>query len=590
MHLVVFVGDGHWPAIQAVSHWSAGAAPLGKVSLCVPTGQGGADGRARGLERWVRETLPDAAVELVEGMDRPRAVRVWMAGLLAGPGDGTGTGDGTQECRGEAMESHSPAPEWVVDVSGLAPLGWAGLTEVIGQRAVRVVGRHPELGWVEYLGEESGEVGLRAWEELRREGTDGLSVAALVRSQFGRGEMRYRFVEGAEPDAVSVVALTQTGIRCGWRWGEAFEAAGVTGAAAAGGRSVDFFARYLQVLLRSLGVANVVRGTGEEAGVSRGMVWVNQGGRLAALDLGAPESAEDQPGQERSLAVELVCAAERVRALAGLGVSYVLIRPGHRLGETERELAQARGVRVFEERDCHELPERLAQWFGIPMSTESTEASRLLRVHLAESGRARVFGEEAWVVREQTAGGGDPVLADVDTWLQRIQVVRGQNWMTWTHRNRICIRVPAEVGRADTVGEWRLVLAMVLGQPPEHVNAVLRDQAVWLDLADQAEVRRRVSAWFRPFLNAPISFAAAQGRFAAEARINTEAAPQAAGRPASAGGLPARNPSRSPVRPAPTPAPARRGGGMVSGGGRPGQGGRSSGLEDLDQALDGLGG
>ena len=82
--------------------------------------------------------------------------------------------------------------------------------------------------------------------------------------------------------------------------------------------------------------------------------------------------------------------------------------------------------------------------------------------------------------------------------------------------DRLLVRVPTD-NRPDAAGDWGLLLAVVTGLDRDGVQASPAGKSVVISRPDQPAHRRRLADWFRPFLNAAVSFAAAQQRLAAEA-------------------------------------------------------------------------
>jgi hypothetical protein len=193
-----------------------------------------------------------------------------------------------------------------------------------------------------------------------------------------------------------------------------------------------------------------------------------------------------------------------------------------------------------------------------------------------------VFGPESSVLRGRASADADPVVAEVEGWLEQVRLARRQNWQAWRHAGRLHVRVPAS-GASSPADDWRLLVGAVLRLGPDAVKAESGTGVVTLTLGDEPEVRRRLAAWFRPFLNTNLTFVAARDRLAAEARAAMEAPP--AREPRETTPRPAAPPATPPRRPntPPSPPPA----GRRSPAAKP----KTVSLEDLDRALnDALGG
>lgn len=557
VNLAAFAGDQPWSVLQALTHWHRADRPLRRCCLFAAAGDSRPGAGPAPLARFLKETFPDLRVEVREGGAEPGSVRAHL----------------------EVWHRGDPAADWVLNLTGVADgTAWAA-EPWIGRPSCRVIQKRPDGSWIELRRDADGRVETEPLTELRREDTDGLTLPVLLRS-FSAGT---DLGEWQPAESLPLVAITEAAIRHGWAWREAFEAAGVP----AGEAGEDLlFQRYLAALLATLGVTQVGRTTSEG-----GLVWLNHGGRLLLLDAGvAPDDTGPAAGAEPDGPVapsrhplgRLVTLARR---WPGLPLEPVWIRPACRATSADRELATELGVRLLDESDGPEFPSRLARLAGLPLTTEGSEIERLLRHHLAASGRLRVFGPESSVLRGRASADADPVVADVEGWLEQVRVARRQNWQAWRHAGHLHVRVPAS-GASSPAEDWRLLVGAVLRLGPDAVKAEAGSGAVTLTLADEPEVRRRLAAWFRPFLNTNLTFVAARDRLAAEARAAMEAPPtreprenrEAAPRPAA----PPSPPPRRPGTP-PSPPPAGR---------RPPTAKpKTVSLEDLDRALnDALGG
>ena len=568
VHLVVLANESLWPALQAVVHWHRHAGGVKRLLLPHSDADGRAREAARRLERFAHRVLPE--IEVVRGEL---------------------TGDSADVRRQlEAWQAEAPEEPWVLVLpDALETLRW-DVGAWLARPGCRVVHRRPSRDWYELREAAGGRIEFAPLTELRREATDDLPIAELVRalSLEGGDAAEWRF-EGRLPAPLPLEALTEAAMANRWKWAEAFRAAGIE----PGSDSEDvWFGRYVAALALSTGLTNAVlrRRAGGRAAEARDggevALWINHGGRLLVLDLALEAGADGQDGGERTVPERLQRAAAQRAAFVALDVEWFLIRPGWRLAPVEIALAEALGLRWLDQTAGDELPTRLAAWLGVPLSAEGADVERRLRLHLAQTGRTRVFVDEPVALLGQPAS-ADPLWANTDGWLDRVMRDRGQNWLLWTHRGRGYLRVPAE-GRASAADDWRQLVAFIGGVEFGLVNGRPGPGCVVVDFPEGADTRRPVGEWLRPFLNKAVTFAAAQARFAARARVEDEAAhaigavapPNAAVTAAPAGGAGAgRAGGGAPKSPASKPAPPRH---------RPPvrREPRVDPLADLDRALD----
>lgn len=548
VNLVIMPGDRLWPVIQAVVHWNGPAGTrVSRLCLYAADEAGGSRDVARSLARWTRAEFPETKVEVREGGLEPAQVRRQL----------------------EAWHRQAPSASWILVVGEVPPPVSRVATGWIGRPGCRVVHRDGGGVWWEMTVEGEGEAETALMPEIRRDATDGVAVDRLVQACLPE--------TGAEPagaglseETLAMVPLTEAAIAASWDWGAAFAAAGLDDS---GERPGALFGRYVAGLLRALGIRGVVR-RDSPAGTQE--LWVNRAGRLVVFDLGLEGEGKDEDTGTRGVA-DLARLSERRRTCRGGAADWVMVRPALTLSEPVLALARAQGIRVVDEAACRELPSRLAAIVDLPLSAEGAEVERSLTLHLAATGRVRVFAAESEALQWQTAAGADPAILRVDGWLDRVRRDRRQNWLLWTHAGQLQVRLPAG-GRSSAAADWGLLLVGLTGLPAERLQiqpAPDDPRSLIVRMPDQREAREAIRDWLQPFLNRAMTYEEARERFAAKARVSQEAG-QAAG----------------PVRPAPaarpTPGPA------VVRGDRPRPERRPSGpakprqnpLADLDRALD----
>jgi hypothetical protein len=143
----------------------------------------------------------------------------------------------------------------------------------------------------------------------------------------------------------------------------------------------------------------------------------------------------DAEGAGDALALQLRPATDLRQRLGGLAVQIVLVRPCRIFTEAERELAKACGVEVIDQRDAPRLFSRLAGLLKIPaLPPEMAGVEALLVEQVTQRGRLQVFGVEDDRLRRQEADSGGPEWVDIEAYLNRVRIERGQNWLLWASR------------------------------------------------------------------------------------------------------------------------------------------------------------
>ncbi len=577
--LVTLTGEHFLPALLSILHWKRQPAGVQRVFLYPAEDPRRSREPARRLERILHQVLPEVEVQRREGGPDVAAFQRQM----------------------EAWQEEFPEGEWILVLADNSRRTTWWTEAWLTRPRCRVVCRETSGDWLEFQRNPDGSVGATPLPDPRREAAEALPLGPLVRAHFPdeEGEADFRLDPSPAvpiPAPASLTAVTEAAITHEWRFSEAFRAAGANPGELP---NSALFAQYVAAILLCLGLSPVisarrVRLAGSARVSTASDLWVGQGGRVVVLDLDLASTTEAQAHEEAT--TELPDAVQRAaslrRRLAGLATEWVLIRPCHRLSRTEAALARAHHVGVIDQAGCHELPSRLATLFGVPLGVEGADLERRLRQHLTETGRTRVFAPEADILRQQGRGAEqDPAWASADDWLERVLRERGQNWLLWTHRGNAYLRVPAE-GRPSAGNEWAQLLAAIARLDAAEVRANPAHHHVVLEFPNRPEIRRWVAEWLQPFLNKTLRFADAQSRFAARARVESEAV-QAAGQPAPRPGSPA-TPAHG-TNPSPTSRPTSnavpgRATPRAASSPRPGRVQRpraaANPLADLDQALD----
>lgn len=303
-----------------------------------------------------------------------------------------------------------------------------------------------------------------------------------------------------------------------WDWRAAFDT--VPTPLASGRSPSELLALVLAGWLRELGAEGLARQSlPPEAKESSAILWAVRGDRWVVLDITLPPAPDHEPDPDAFLtAVER--QEKHRRAWSDRPPAAVVLRPGDRPTRTAQALAAREGVMLWGEEETVELPTRLARLWEVPPGPRLDSWERTLRAHLAQTGDVRLFAPPSAVIAR--GGSHDPVLADVDAWLESVQRARRQNWLLWSHGGTLQARFPLD-GRAEAPRDWSLMLAAVAGI--DLAQAVVRTdrRSVCIALPDGREARQRLGNWLKPFVNLPLSFASARNRLQAEARVHAEA-------------------------------------------------------------------
>jgi hypothetical protein len=348
-----------------------------------------------------------------------------------------------------------------------------------------------------------------------------------------------------------------------WNWRDAF---GTVPTPLASGRSAaELLALVLAGWLRELGAEGLARPvTAPDSPDTPGIVWAFRGDRWVVLDITLPSSPETEPDPDAFLdAIER--QEKRRRALSDRAITTVVFVPGDRPTRTAQALASREGVLLWGEEETADLPTRLARLWELPPGPRLDSWERTLRAHLAQTGDVRLFAPPSAVIPR--GGSADPVLADVDAWLESVQRARRQNWLLWTQGGLLLARFPTD-GRSEAPRDWSMMLAAVAGIDLSQAAVRSDRRSVSITLPDGKEARQRLVSWLKPFVNLPLSFASARNRLQAEARVHAEAQ-----RMAAAAAMETPRPAASSKVTAPPP---RRNEPAV----------RKAALADLDAALD----
>lgn len=310
-----------------------------------------------------------------------------------------------------------------------------------------------------------------------------------------------------------------------WNWRDAF--ATVPTPLASGRSAAELLALVLAGWLRELGAEGLARPTATPDSMDApGIFWAFRGDRWVVLDITLPFSPESEPDPDAFLAA-IERQEKRRRALGdrATATAAVVLIPGDRPTRTAQALASREGVLLWGEEETADLPSRLARLWDLPPGPRLDNWERTLRAHLAHTGDVRLFAPPSPVIPR--GGSTDPVLADVDAWLESVQRARRQNWLLWTQGGVLQARFPTE-GRSEASRDWSMMLAAVAGIDPSQAAVRSDRRSVSITLPDGKEARQRLVSWLKPFVNLPLSFTSARNRLQAEARVHAEAQRMAA--------------------------------------------------------------
>ena len=172
-------------------------------------------------------------------------------------------------------------------------------------------------------------------------------------------------------------------------------------------------------------------------------------GKVLVLDLKLGSQSEDLSTRQ-SLIPQIRRAADNRQRLAGLSAQMVLVRPCRLFDENERDLAKTYGVDVIDQRDAPRLFSRLAGYLKLsPLPAEMEAVEALLVQQIAERGRVLVFGADYERLRQQAADSGGPEWVDLEGYLNRVRIERGQNWLLWANRTEIVLRLDRPANAPD---------------------------------------------------------------------------------------------------------------------------------------------
>lgn len=563
VQMVMFAGEPWWPRLQPLLHRNGPAETVQQVLLCPRDDSPRARSEVTRLARFLAAQFPALHVIAAPSSPGPQGFQDDLQSLPPLP-----------DSPGSRVLNLTGAPTWALGMAS----PW------IGAPQTEVMERDSRGAWVAWIPSPDGIPRAIPLPDLPRSLTDSLSVDHLLRALDDEASVSHAVWTAAQP--LPLVPLTAAGIEKRWDWSAAFTAAGLDP-----GRDTPgaLLGRYLGALLVHLGLTHVQRVTRPRRAANpddprEAQLWVNHAGRLVTLEARTPDPSDDAScDADPDLASAFRRIAAQRASLSAIPVEWILFRPGLRLSPAQREMASAFGVSVLDEADAPELPGRLAEHFDLRLTPDAIEVERLLRASLAEGRGLRVLGPESATISAQLAASPDPTVVRVEPWLDRIRMERHQNWLIWTLDDRAWLRVPNEgktaEGRTASAENWRLLLAALTGFPDERLvlhPGLAGPRAFVIEFPNAPEARQRVQDWLRPFLNAPLTFAAARDRLAVESRIREEFTPPAQ-RPAPRTPAPTPPPGPPPRPAAPPRSPGPSG---------PRRAPAVNPLADLDQALD----
>ncbi|MBL9135016.1 MAG: hypothetical protein JNK85_04065 [Verrucomicrobiales bacterium] len=563
LHLVVVAEDTLWPGLQCFAHFLSTGETLTRLSIYQSAAYDLAISPGDALERLARVAQPEMKLELKRGTPTPADLRAQLASWIT-PDD--------------------PDQRWVICLDNAA--GWEawGIDPWLGRENIRVWTRSRTGGWTEWIRDDAGNPAAKALPDIQRGVTDRFMAADLIRAVTPAGSGSWQVLPPPTA-ALPLVPVVQAAIQNDWHWRNALASVQLeVGAATESTLFQWFIADLIRIMLRE--GASIGRGTipPENAGARR-VEWISihAGGRFIIIDtfLGGAAAPQDSDAESDATWIAEMDQAVRLRSrLKPLSPEWILLRPTLRCRPATLALAESRGLQLVDEPAMSDLPSRLAELLDLPLPAEGAEIERLLKAHLAGTGRVRLFGPEPEALRQQRAANADPLYLNADLLLDRIQRDRRQNWLLWVQGERAFFRLPAEE-KARPTSDWCLLVAGIGGLDPSAIRTLSKaGSATVLEWEENAEAGDRVRDWLRPFLNSRLTFAAAQERFAAKARVLAEA-------PASERRVvtPVPPPSAAATHPKPTsraPQPAKRPERRPQPPERPSR----DSLIDLDQVLD----
>lgn len=419
--VVVLSGEQLWPNLQGILHWQKGGAKVQEVFIYCTLEESPTRGPAQRLQRLIERCFAGTRVVL-------------HAGSPASP---------SPEVRDtvQGWMNENPDRRWLLNATGGLKHMALGLAGFAGTPEVQVVYREVSGEWFELApAADSPRLEARKLEGIAPLETDALPVADLVCSQFGTAAESVELT--AEPvTALPMKRLTQEGITQSWNWPAVFAAAGMKTEAPGGA----LFEQYVGAGLLEIGVTNITRrlrltNKRERKEKLEIDLVANHGGKMLVLDLELRGSGLEKAAD--ALALQLRTAVELRQRLEGLAIQMVLVRPCRVFTETDRELAKACGVEVIDQRDAPRLFSRLAGLLKISaLPPEMAAVEALLVEQVTQRGRLQVFGEEDDRLRQQEADSGGSEWVDIQAYLNRVRIERGQNWVLWATRSEIGLQL-----------------------------------------------------------------------------------------------------------------------------------------------------
>ncbi|MCC7375595.1 MAG: hypothetical protein IT581_13140 [Verrucomicrobiales bacterium] len=510
LHLVVVTGDSLWPGLYCVAHHLSAGQPLARLLIYQSVSTAASISAGEALERLARTAQPELKIELKRGAPEAAEFRAQL----------------------DAWSSGGAEDAWVICLDQFHAWEAWGAESWFARPSVSVIHRAESGVWNAWSRDASGHPCPTPFSEFARGATDRFAAADLIRSVTPAGTGSWQ-LNPPPTQTPPLVPLAQAALRHDWNWRSAYGEVQIEVGAASEGALFQWF---VAELVRSMAREGMTLGRGtapaEVAGGRRSeWVAVHASGRLMVIDTSLT-SNDQAPGLEADAEAawigEISQAAWARSRLGPLSPPWILVRPALRCGPIARALAQARGLLVIDEVGMSDLPSRLAEFLDLPLPTDGAEIERLLKAHLAGTGRVRLFGPEPALLRQERAAHSDPLYLNADALLDRIQRDRRQNWLLWVQGNRAFFRLPTD-DKARPTSDWALLVAGIAGLDPNaiRVNTLsLRGTTTpvsVLEWEEEVAAGDRVRDWLRPFLNARLTFAAAQERFAAKARVLAEA-------------------------------------------------------------------
>jgi hypothetical protein len=227
-------------------------------------------------------------------------------------------------------------------------------------------------------------------------------------------------------------------------------------------------------------------------------------------------------------------------------------------------------VTVVDQAEAPKLFSRLAGVLGLsPLPELWSELERILVNLVATRGRRRVFGPEPRLLREQEAASGSNAVVDLEAYLARLCITRGQNWILWSDRERISLRLTKPANAPEHMQELIQNGLRIFGRV--QVQAISGGYEAVFPRSDQAlKLLQTALAGFVNRALDPMIFLQAAPKTPPPAKPPRDLAPNA--------------PLPKPA-PAPRRGPSPRGRGSVAAGSESGDF-----ILDLEKAFDGLSG